>query len=314
MADNQIKEIEAEETAMVETAKVVYIEKGNPEPIEEKVTLGKILSTYGPESVFQMISLAGSAYVSSLRVGILMEITQYNLIKKYSLSDIGVTFTGSVAAMRWAAMAAFEGALLAGGFYVGARLMERKHAPWVNWVALAVTVFGGALSSLTLLPNGDTLTQAVAWVFAVVSSVGAPLVVLYMAENAGFLWKEIINLQKKFHEEWLETHEEWKKGFNQEYPYLAAQLFGVERRRKLQKFDEGEAPTSEQSNGSGLTERVRQHLKLSGILPSQVGDGSQYRMRAIAIADELKLVGKDREHIRQSILRLKREETAGEWN
>jgi hypothetical protein len=311
----EILEQGEEEKAMVDAAKAVFIERGNPEPAGEKVTLAKIIKIYGPESIFQLISLLGSAYVSSLRVGILMEITQFNLIAKYLASDIGVSFTGSVAAMRWAAMAGFEGALLASGFYVGARLMERKHSDWVNWVALAVTIFGGALSSLTLLPNGDRLTQAVAWVFAVVSSVGAPLVVLYMAENMGFLWKEIINLQKKMDEEWKKNHDDWSKAFNADYPYTAAQLFGVERRRKLQKFEEKALPVPGESNGNGsVTESVRQYLKMAGILPSQVGDGPQYRMKAIDVANELNLEGKDRNNIRQYISRLKIEERQGKWN
>ena len=222
MANDQIIDIGAEEAAMVAQAKKVYIERGNPEPVGEKVTLSKILITYGPESVFQVISLLGSAYVSSLRVGILMELTQLNLIAKYLTADLGVTFLGSAESMRWAAMAAFEGALLAAGFYMGARLMERKHSQWVTWVALSVTIFGGGLSSLTLLPNGGGLTDAVAWVFAVVSSVGAPLVVFYMAENAGFLWKEIINLQKGLDKEWKVKHDEWSKGFNSRHPYIPA--------------------------------------------------------------------------------------------
>src|SRR5688572_4473790 len=108
MADDQIKEIASEETAMVLASKQVYVQKGNPEPVEERVTFGKALARYGPESLFQLISLGGSVYVSSLRVGILMEITQLNLIDKYLTGDLGITFTGSVEAMRWAAMAGFE--------------------------------------------------------------------------------------------------------------------------------------------------------------------------------------------------------------
>lgn len=89
------------------------------------------------------------------------------------------------------------------------------------------------------------------------------------------------------------------------------------RRQERNRARENEAKAREKKedkeNGSVMGV-VRQHLHDAGIRPSEVGEGPQFRMKAIDIANELNLQGKARDNIRQYIGRLKKIEELGQWN
>jgi len=276
------------EQKMILSAQKIYIDKGNPKPVREKATLGKIITRFGLESIFQVASLLGAMYVSALRVGILMEITQINLIAKFLLQGTTMNLESSIAGMRWASMLAFEGALLSAGFIIGVRLAQRKPNQVVNITALAVTMTAGFLSSLTLVNSGP-LSVFISWLFAAVSSVGAPLVVLYMAQNGGFLWKEIINLGSAFDDEYKVKLAEWKVGFEKDYPYISSQVWGEERRRRLGKFEAGTNSEKKESRTEdrNFAKEIRDYLEANSLTANEVGDGPGFIITPHVIAEKL---------------------------
>ena len=312
-----IEEVGEAEVKMIRGATAAYIAKGNPKPIRVPVTFGLILRKYGAYSVSLVASLLGGMYLSSLRVGILMEIQQVNTIATFVAKSVGNFDFGNPFVARWGAMLAFEGALLSFGLREGESAKEMTFSKWALYVSLAVTIVAGVLFGLQLDDKYPVWTSGLTTLFSVLSGLGAPVVVIFSSLNVGYLLKELFNLPNTHTEDWMERLEEWKKGFNEYYPYYAGQLHGVERRHKLKKFDEGvlQQTTTKKvvvnPNSNGSTKKVRDHLKELGYKPSDVGGEAHHRLRPAQLARD---TGVPESQIHTYLYRLKQEEKQGKWN
>lgn len=308
----ETEELIANEVEMIEGATQAYIAKGNPKPLRVPVTTTLIFKEFGPTAFTLLISLLGAMYISSVRVGVLMEISQINLIARYVATTTGFNIgsAGNAEFIRWTAMAAFEGALLSYGLREGSKMKDQNFSKAAMFMSLAVTVVAGILAGLQLDNNLPALQGFLSTTFSVLSGVGSPVVVIFAAQNVGFLLREILGMNKAHDLEWISEMNKWKIGFDTYFPIYTNQVFGQERRKtKLHKIiDENTPPPSHpipSRSGSAL-EDIRAYLKRSILMPSQIGEGPEFRMKPSVLADHLKLNAQGRKNIHTYLVRLRK--------
>lgn len=317
MVDERMEDIERlaeEEVAMLSGAEQAWIAQGNPKPIKQSVTFRYVFSHFGPSMIMLFIALIGAAYISSVRVGVLLEISQVLLIQRYNIDNlINIGSAGNTEAIRWFGMMAFEGVLIAWGLRKGQKNEDQTWSEWAFWMSLAVTIVAGALAGFTLT-SIQAVNDALTVLFSVISGIGAPIMVAFAAENVGYVFKEIISLDKVFEEEWGVKLEEWKKEFASYVPYYMGHVYGVERRKKLKRFDEGDLENTPRlpSNESQI-DVIRQYLHQNGFRPSEVGAGDSFRISPAHIVESLGLTGKAKDNIHTHLTRLRKDEEAGKW-
>lgn len=318
----------AEEITMLKGAEQAFIARGYPRPeieeiVKERVTGRLLLKRFGPAVAMLVISLLGAMYISSVRVGVLMEITQLLLIERYQITLANIGSAGNTEAMRWFGMMAFEGVLAAVGFWKGQHSKSQNWSMTAYWVSLAVTIVAGILAGFTLT-NNETVNFWFTVLFAILSGIGGPFAVAFTAENIGYVWQQMIDMDKVFEKEWQDKkkdkHSEWEKAekswsseFEKYIPYYMNQVYGVERRKKLAKFDVGDVQPADSNEGNQV-EVLRNYLRERGILPSQVGKGDDFRISAEQIVKDLNLQDKEKKNIHTHLTRLRRDEREGKFN
>lgn len=324
----EIEQRAAEEVAMLKGAEKAFIARGYPRPemedvVKERVTGKLLLKKFGPAVAMLIASLLGAMYISSVRVGVLMEITQLLLIERYQITLANIGSAGNTEAMRWFGMMAFEGVLSAVGFWKGQHSKSQNWSMTAYWVSLAVTIVAGILAGFTLT-NNETVNFWFTVLFALLSGIGGPFAVAFTAENIGYVWQQMIDMDKVFEKEWEQRKAEkyasweqaeraWSAEFEKYLPYYMNQVYGVERRKRLAKFDAGEEAPSHENDETNQVESLRTYLRERGTLPSQVGQGADFRISAEQIVKDMNLQGKQKKNIHTHLTRLRREERDGKF-
>jgi hypothetical protein len=282
---NEIQDQSSRELQRRSDARQMYIEDGHPEPERKMVSFGDIVSIFGLEVILRVASTIGAALVSATAVGAVMEITVFKLVEAFAaqtdVSNRGIFY--------WS-MLAFEGGLMASGMTAGRKNENISDSNWVTWAGFGVTITAGLLRSLTLL-GSQNVEFGLSLLFGIVVGIAGPVISFYGSENFGYILKEIKNLQAKFDTEWQDILTEWANGFRAEYPRIAKQVYGEDRRLRVSFSDNGHEP--QQKANFSVQPKVKEWLELHSISPHAVGTkpGDLVSPQQIAeeIADEVGL-------------------------
>ena len=311
MNNDTIVEIGEEEAQRILQAKRSYVVLGNIEPPRKTVKFKDYLARYGLEIIFIIVSTIGAALVSATRVGSLMEITQRNLSAAFLRVAQGQEVVNPTTyGMFYWSMLAFEGSLVAAGLSAGRKKSGITISSWGVAMGFLVTISAGFLSSLTLIEGSSGVELFIAIIFALVSGIGGPIIAFFGSENLGFTMKEMQKLQEEWDTEWKERVRVWSMGLQAYYQRSANQIFGVDRKKQRTTSDDQPKPTIDDKDSVMGT--VRDYLKQSGILPSQVGKNGI--ITVARINDELKITNPTtKNNVSVYISGFRNEEIMGKW-
>lgn len=323
-----VREKAGQEIEQLRLYRQVYLET-NPLPVEpEYETFNKkdysFVEVVGVASVgFSLAAIGGIIYSAIRTAGVFVQ-KEVEQFEGYGMPAVVVRTVAVIASVT--IMVTVEGFIAAWGYNKG-KESGKLDVSWVGpTIAFFISALAGFLPSFSLLPDnpGTTLLKnVVAYVLFILSGFGIAGLIGYGAHNVGVIhtrWltyletkrKEIEARNKSKKEAYDTEIDQWNEQLQEDYRKLGRDALFEAGKFVVRR--NGSKTPKPSSNGTGLTERVRQYLRLAGFRPSEVGEGDQYRMQPIDIANELNLVGNERESIRQSMSRLRKEERDGKWN
>jgi hypothetical protein len=295
--DNEIGQLSQREIAIRTAAKTMYVDEGHPEPKRKIVGFWDVVNMFGLEVVLRIASTIGAALVSATAVGAVMEIMMNQLLTVFHAQTDAVASTKGI--FYWS-MLAFEGGLMAGGMTDGRKNTSLSGSRWTKIAGFGVTFTAGLMRSLTLIQNPG-VEFWVALLFGLVVAAAGPLISYYGSENFGHILQEIQNYQEVLDRKWKEELEDFTKGFRTEYPRIAKQVYGEDRRLRVKYEDEGSpSPTPIEQVRPNFRAELKSLIIARGLTPVQIGDTNQGALvTASTFWGEIGLNRKEKENARK---------------
>lgn len=298
----------AEEHDRVEKYKNDIYAISFPEPEVQPISF---IREYGLESVIHLVASIGALLWSGIRTATVFYIAEIALLTSFNISlNIGMLEL----LMPIAATFAFEGILAADGFSIGKS--KGGISLWARIISGGVIMLAGLISSFGIVGVASTTSPVqlyLYWAFAVLSGIGAPIILFYATKNLGILGEKWELKKKENLDDYWVRKDAWDVAALESYKANRGEVF-----RGALKFEpkteSGEpiikAPKPKPiKDDNAVAAKVRQWMLANNIRITDVGEGHSWPPSRIRNTLGMPETTETSQAIRTFIHRLKSGET-----